>query len=308
DGQVLDVSRTENEDLFGLVIGGYGLIGLVLEVELQLTDDMLLTQTVTNVTSATFAAAFEACLAAGTAIFGYARPCFAIDDRYMVDTSMVTYTKVPDPDPASPLFAIQDMTYLALRKLIYDLSRSYDWAKTTKWDLQVQYGDEFNMSQISRNNLMRADIRIPGDYRSSSDTDALQEYFVPCDRYADFAAGLAGILRAHRVNMISLGIRYVPQTTESVLSYSPESAVFSAIMVVNHDSSTAGVEAVRDWTREITDLVISLGGTYYLPYAGYPTREQAHAAYPRLSEFIAKKNQYDPDHVFCNWFFANYGE
>ena len=307
DGRVLDVSPTQNEELFGLVIGGYGLIGLVLEVELQLTDDMLLTQTVTNVTSATFAAAFEQCLKEGTAIFGYARPCFALDNRFMVDTSMVTYTQVPGADPSSPLFAIQDLSYLALRKLIYDLSRAYDWAKITKWDLQVQYGDEFNIDQISRNNLMRADIRIPGDYRSSTDTDALQEYFVPCDRYADFAAGLGRILQAHHVNMISLGIRYVPQTTASVLSYSAGAAVFSAIMVINHDSSAEGVEAVRAWTREIIDMVISFGGTYYLPYAANATFEQSRAAYPRMAEFMAKKDKYDPNHVFYNRFFADYG-
>jgi len=306
DGRVLDVSREQNAELFGLVIGGYGLFGLVLEVELQLTDDILLTQKVANVAATDFSGLFLAAKATKGIIYGYARPCFVDDDRLMMQMSMVTYAEADTPPPPG-IFDIADMSYLGLRKLIYDLSRSYAWGKVVKWDMQEQYGDGFNVNLISRNNLMRADIRIPGDHRSSTDTDALQEYFVPVGQYAAFAAGLGVILREHSINMMSLGIRFVPQTTASVLSYSPAGDVFGAIMVVNHGTSTEQIAAVQAWTREIIDLVLSLGGTYYLPYAAYATREQAHSSYPRLAEFLAAKNRYDPNHVFMNWFFHNYG-
>ena len=39
DGSILQVSRTENPELFSLAIGGYGLFGIILEVDLELTDD-----------------------------------------------------------------------------------------------------------------------------------------------------------------------------------------------------------------------------------------------------------------------------
>ena len=42
DGTIKEVSRTENEELFPLVIGGYGLFGVILDVTLQLTDDVLI--------------------------------------------------------------------------------------------------------------------------------------------------------------------------------------------------------------------------------------------------------------------------
>ena len=41
DGHVKKGSRTENEELFPLVIGGYGLFGVILDVTIQLTDDIL---------------------------------------------------------------------------------------------------------------------------------------------------------------------------------------------------------------------------------------------------------------------------
>lgn len=39
DGQIKQVSRTENSDLFPLVIGGYGLFGIIMDVTLTLTED-----------------------------------------------------------------------------------------------------------------------------------------------------------------------------------------------------------------------------------------------------------------------------
>src|SRR6202049_2431415 len=39
DGSIVQVSRAENPELFSLAIGGYGLFGVILDVDLELTDD-----------------------------------------------------------------------------------------------------------------------------------------------------------------------------------------------------------------------------------------------------------------------------
>ena len=41
DGEVINVSRTENSGYFNYVIGGYGLFGVILDVTLQLAEDEL---------------------------------------------------------------------------------------------------------------------------------------------------------------------------------------------------------------------------------------------------------------------------
>ena len=41
EGEIIHVSRTENEELFRLVNGGYGLFGVILEVDIELTDDVV---------------------------------------------------------------------------------------------------------------------------------------------------------------------------------------------------------------------------------------------------------------------------
>src|SRR6266542_3292914 len=44
DGSVVEVSRTEHPELFGLVIGGYGMYGVILDVTLRVTRDELYEQ------------------------------------------------------------------------------------------------------------------------------------------------------------------------------------------------------------------------------------------------------------------------
>src|SRR5919199_4035132 len=44
DGRVVEVSRTENPELFSLVIGGYGMYGVILDVTLRVTRDELYQQ------------------------------------------------------------------------------------------------------------------------------------------------------------------------------------------------------------------------------------------------------------------------
>ena len=48
DDRILNVSRNENADLFGLVIGGYGLFGIILDVTLTLTDNEMYKLAVDN--------------------------------------------------------------------------------------------------------------------------------------------------------------------------------------------------------------------------------------------------------------------
>ena len=308
DSRVLHVSRTEHPEVFGLAIGGLGLIGVILDVELQLTDDILLQQgTPKLVPIEDFVSTFHEFFGREDVVNAYARPCFAHGEDFLKQVSIVDFTKVPSDDQPPTVWDIATQQYVGLRKLIYDMSRKYSWAMEMRWQLEAAYGDNFGGGVVSRNNQMRADIRIPGDYRSPTDTDALQEYFIPTDRFADFVVALRTILTEHHVNVMSAGIRYVPRSSESVLSYSRDADVFGIVMVFNHGTSPDEIDEVRSFTRSIIDAAIAHGGVYYLPYAGYATVEQSRAAYPHLDEFFAKKRDYDAAGVFDSTFSREYG-
>jgi FAD/FMN-containing dehydrogenase len=61
------------------------------------------------------------------------------------------------------------------------------------------------------------------------------------------------------------------------------------------------------FTRDLIDVALNCGGTYYLPYRPHATHAQFRRAYPQAAEFFAQKKRFDPSEVFQNEIYLNYG-
>ena len=157
---------------------------------------------------------------------------------------------------------------------------------------------------ISRNNAMRPPIKFLA-YNSAADTDILQEYFVPVDKFVQFMDTMRNILLSDQVDLLSLTVRYVPKDSESFLAYSRQDS-FAFVLYINLPLNEKGSQSSRNWTRELVDAAISYGGTYYLPYQLYPSQDQIRSAYPMIDRFFAKKREYDPSEMFDSGFYEHY--
>ncbi len=196
--------------------------------------------------------------------------------------------------------------YVPITSFFFTLSRNWDWGKSLRWYLQEEFIDTpGNTSFISRNNAMRPDILFT-EYDSSSDTDILQEYFIPTYNITAYLSDVKNIVKKYNVNLLSATIRYVPKNTESFLSYS-NNDLFSVVLYINQELTANGRKNAETWTRELVDMSHNYGGLYYLPYQLYPTKEQLVRAYPNFGKFIKFKRKYDPDNRFMNMFYQFYG-
>ena len=66
--------------------------------------------------------------------------------------------------------------------------------------------------------------------------------------------------------------------------------------------SKEGVEKVKKDFANLLDRVIEFGGCFYLTYHKWARKDQVEAAYPQFTNFLEKKNYYDPSSVFTsNW-------
>jgi hypothetical protein len=61
-------------------------------------------------------------------------------------------------------------------------------------------------------------------------------------------------------------------------------------------------------TREIINVALELGGTYYLPYRLHATVEQFERAYPQARELFEEKRRRDPDELLGNLWYSRYGK
>ncbi|WP_435640753.1 FAD-binding oxidoreductase [Micavibrio aeruginosavorus] len=304
DGSIKTVNRSDNSDLFALAIGGYGLFGVITEVSLSVVGNTVLQRESVSVPCAEYVSALSRQnFKASDVEIHYARPDITRDGFF--STCVVTnYKRIADE--GSKLNAVQKNAYFSGEKVLFDLSRKSELGKQVRWFVQENYLDHFGMPDIiSRNDAMRPPLGFI-DYYSKDDADVLQEYFIPLDRGADFLEKIAEIMLENNINLLSATLRYLPGNTETMLSYANERSL-AVVLYINHGRAASDVAVFKGVTQKLVDTSIFYGGSYYLTYANYATRDQLKRAYPRFDEFVSLKKKYDPNGVFINKFYQEYG-
>jgi decaprenylphospho-beta-D-ribofuranose 2-oxidase len=116
------------------------------------------------------------------------------------------------------------------------------------------------------------------------------------------------ILKDDKMNVISSTVRYVKANDETYMAYSPKKDSFAIIQMSNVGLSKPAQDKAEKTTQKLVDAAIKYGGTYYLTYQPYATREQMKKAYPNTDLFFQKKLQYDPTELFMSEFYKKYGK
>jgi decaprenylphospho-beta-D-ribofuranose 2-oxidase len=309
DGRIVEVSRTENPELFSLVIGGYGLYGVILDVTLRVTRDELYEQRAESMDYTAFPAAFRRIQGDSEVVFMLARPSIDPAPRaFLREVVMVTWRRVRDGRRGD--FALTEEAHVLRDRFFFGLSRRFDWAKTLRWGLQKRLELGTGATRVmSRNNAMRpplAPLELLA-YHSGTDTDIIQEYYVPVGSFVPFMDRFRDILVRGRMNVLSSTVRYVKPNATPALAYAPDKEVFAIIQMSNVGLSTAAQAHAAEVTRELVDAALAYGGTYYLTYQLYPTPAQLHRAYPDAGRAFERKRFYDPTELFSSRFFERYG-
>jgi hypothetical protein len=283
------------------------MFGVILDAELELTDDEVYEQRSEIVDYREFPQHFEKAVKTDpTVALMLARPSIDRDDFFR--TIVVTTWHRTEERPEG-VFALSEEQHVWRDRFLFGLSRTFDWAKDLRWALQERLELGVGEKRImSRNNAMRPPLAPLEflDYYSASDTDVIQEYFVPIRSFVRFMDDLRRLLTEGEMNVLSATIRYVRANDEVALPYAPREDAFAIIQMSNVGLSPQAQAGARAVTRRIVDAAIAAGGTYYLTYQLYPTRDQLVAAYPRAEEVFARKRAYDPQELFMSRFYATY--
>ncbi|WP_246942462.1 FAD-binding oxidoreductase [Bacillus pinisoli] len=303
NGDIIQVSRDENEELFELVIGGYGLFGVILDVELELTDDELYTMETSELNFDEYTEYFKNEVIGNEGVRMHLARISTASDHFLKDMYVTDYVLAPNQElKLRNELKTDRMTFLT--KFLLGLSRNFSWGKNLLWDMQEKYFLKTNGSLVTRNNVMRSESKFL-EYDHDSNTDVLQEYFVPIDHFTPYINELRTTLLEEDLNLINITIRYVQKDESAVLSYAKDD-MFALVLLINQGISKEEQEETKAIVQKMIDVTLKYNGSYYLPYMPYPTKEQMKAAYPRTDEFFTKKKLYDPDERFYNYFYEEY--
>lgn len=309
DGSIVEVSRESQPELFSLVIGGYGLYGVILDVTLRVTRDEIYEQHASVIDYAEFPDYFKQVVQQDPEVrLMIARPSISADPgSFLRDLVVVTWRYEGLPEPRAS--ELTDEQHVLRDKFFFGLSRRFDWAKSFRWRLQMRHEPTLADSVlVSRNNAMRPPTTPFEflDYYSKQDSDILQEYFVPVGEFVPFMDEIRALLTGMDANVLSATIRYVSPYDSPELAYAPSHESFAVVLLLNVGLAESAQAATESMTRQLVDAALRHDGSYYLTYQLYPSANQLLRAYPLAAHAFERKRFYDPNETFVNQFYQRY--
>jgi FAD/FMN-containing dehydrogenase len=299
DGALVTCSRAENAELFAHVLGGYGLFGVILDVDLRVTENVMYRAERVACAADDYAEAFAGATASDEVQMAYGR--LSVDaERFLTEALLTTFVR----DRATPIPPLHYPEAPALKRAIFRGQVGSDYGKRLRWDLERWLGSEAG-ERVSRNQILVEPVGMFTNRRPDR-TDVLHEYFVPTKRLSEFLAKARSALREHAADLLNVTIRNVDTDVDAALRYATE-PVFSLVMLFSMDRTQAADDAMRALSRALVDAAIASGGRHYLPYRLHATREQVDRAYPHARAFFDTKRAHDPELLFRNRFWEAYG-
>ena len=302
DGTVVLCSRTENPELFSLALGGYGLFGIILDVELRVVPNerYRLEQTLVPVDQSL--ATFDSQIKDQPGVqMVYARMS-VVPDRLFQEVLMNAF--VGDSGGAVP--PLYEPKMAELRRLVFRGSAKSDFGKELRWSAETRLQPLLADTIFSRNQLLNEGAEVFQN-RSAESTDILHEYFVPRQQVASFVTAMREIIPEHNANLLNVTVRAVNEDEDTFLRYADQS-LLAFVMLFVQDRTRAGEARMEALSRELIDAALEHEGRYYLPYRLHATRTQFQQAYPQAREFFERKREVDPEELFQNQFYIKYGK
>jgi FAD/FMN-containing dehydrogenase len=302
DRKITTCSPEVNPRLLSLVLGGYGMFGIILEAELAVVPNVMLEPAFAVVPTKEYATAFAERVYTPQSRVEMAYGRLSVDPHSFLDEAIIG-TYVPIEQTRGRVLPVKPEAHNNLRRAIFGNSVGSDTGKSLRWLLEKRLNPRL-AGPVSRNSILSAPVSVLSD----PDPDTvyiLHEYFVPQRRLWEFVQSARPIIRAAGANLLNVTVRDVRQDHRSTLAYARQD-VFGLVMTFVQQKTPAGETQMRDLTRHLIDAALGSGGTFYLPYRPHATLEQFRRAYPAWADAAQAKTQYDPDGLFRNTFYDKY--
>lgn len=303
DGSVKKCSRKENAELFSLAVGGYGLFGIMTRVGLRLVPRGKVRRHVEARTTAELIALIEGRTAAG-APYGYFQ--YSIEETspdFLRTGILTTYENVPPETPLGTESADIDSKLLTALLEIAHRDRGSAYRRYAKLELakdgNVEWSDLHQLSSYPAGYHQGIEMRLGAD---SAGADLILEVYVPRNELISFLEEARRILLTAGAPLIYGTVRFTEQDKDSFLSWAKKR--YACVIFSPHTSGeTQSLKKTSEVCRQIIRAANKRGGSFYLTYNRFATRDELASAYPQFPDFLNLKKQHDPREIFqSDWY------
>lgn len=317
-GQVQRCSREHNAELFALVVGGYGLFGLIYSATLRLAPRQRVRRLVDVLDLQDAMAAVRRRVGEGC-LYGDFQ--FVIDPRdpgFLQRGVFACYLPVPELDQATQATGegssdLSEDAWLKLLKLAHDdkalafklYAQHYlgthgnnYWADTMQLSTYIpSYADYLERS--------KGQPGEKGGVTAPKESLVIGEHYVPADQLGSFMQQAAALLRASGGEVIYGTIRAIQRDTTSFLPWAKDDFA-CVIFNLRTPHTPAGLARTAENFSALIDLSTGLGGSFFLTYHRHASAPQVQACYPQFAQWLALKKQHDPAELFCSDWYVHY--
>jgi FAD/FMN-containing dehydrogenase len=302
-GALVACSRTSNAELFSLAIGGYGLFGVIARVTLRMAPRRKVERRVTLACVDNLPELFDRRIRDG---YEFGDCQFATDpgsQEFMQAGVFACYRPVTDaypmPDGQRSL-GPRDWQRL-LRLAHTDKARAFaEYARYyMSTDGQLYWSDTHQLASYIDGYHETLDRELGATVKGS---EMISELYVPRPDLPAFMAAIRADARRHGMNVIYGTIRLIERDDESVLAWARQP--WACVVINLHvDHSAQGLNRAQADFRCLIETAAAFGGSYYLTYHRWATRDQVERCHPRILEFLSRKRFYDPREMFTSdWY------
>ena len=308
EGKKINVSREENAELFGLVIGGYGLFGVITEVDLRLSPRQKLKRHVEIINLSNFAAKTSQRINDG---YLYGDLQFKTDgaaEDFLTRGVYSFYKPVPLDSPIpQQQRKISSDKWKELLALAHS-NKAQVFEDYTNYYLstsgQLYWTDTHQLGYYDENYEAYLKKTLP-DYKLGS--LMISEVYVPRDRIYDFMTDLSLSNEEQQLDIIYGTIRLIKTDTETFLPWAKQDYA-CIVLNLRVEHSELGLEKARSDFQLLIDVALNHDGSYFLTYHRWARKDQLLEAYPQFPMFLELKLKYDPQEMFQSDWYRFYKE
>jgi FAD/FMN-containing dehydrogenase len=294
DGKVYEASPTQNNALFYGAIGGYGGLGVITEVTLELTENVHMERFTDSMSFVNFLDFFKQNIRDNTDVVMHNALLYPPSFENILN---ISWRKTDKPLTNIQRLQVFDASDQIKPILVEMLSRSNFLKRLRRslYDLPM-----YNQpAVVTRNWESSADLRQYGFSSKPDSTLALREYFVPVENFEIFVLKMRDVFIRHDVNVLNISIRYSPKDPGSLLAWAHDD-MFSFVVVYRQDKDQESLHKVAAWSQELIKSAQDSNGSYYLPFQKQASSEQFFGVYRDAPLYFDIKKKADPDNRFNN--------
>lgn len=300
-GDLITCTREQNAELFSAAMGGYGLIGVITDLDVEMVKNTRLQPHFDQIPAEDFPAKFIAAANEPDITMAYGR--MNVDREHFFEKAiLVSYAKTDNQNDIPK--TTEGGTVGPFGNMIFRGQLGNETLKSFRWFSETTLAPRLTRQETTRNSLLNGPVKTLSN-RDSGRTDILHEYFIASDRFTEFLQICREEIPASYQELLNVTLRFVATDKDSVLSYAQIPRI-AAVMSFSQEKTHRAEVDMQRMTERLISRILDIGGSYYLPYRPHASLDQFAKAYTRCEAFSNLKRRVDPAGVLSNNLWETY--